>query len=149
MDCETGDIYHLDKYDHIRTGLQKGRFAVVLVPKEITELVPSSCSICSQGCGIYTSPLEKASQKASVPFKKIEYSWLDMDRHCHIADSNLQQSCKQKPKKYGVVAKKNLQNFFDQLKYAFRANLMVGKDFSDPNFRAVVVQQWEDLLKRK
>lgn len=148
MDCNTGDIFHLDKYDHIRTGIQKRRFAVVLVPKEITELVPNNCSDCSDNCGIYTSPLEKPVQEASVLFEKSSnYSWLDMDRYCHIMDSNLQQSCKQSPRKMGTVTKKDAKKFFDQLKYAFRANLMVGRDFSDPNFRGVVIQQWEDFAK--
>jgi mRNA-degrading endonuclease toxin of MazEF toxin-antitoxin module len=135
MQCDTGDIFCLDKYDHIRTQTLKPRFAVVLVPKEITELVPSICPLCSNNCGLYTSPLEKTSSFLSILFKKIDYAaWLDQDRHCHITDSNLQQSCKQQPKKYDRISRKNANEFFDNLKMAYRSGNMVGSALNDPNF---------------
>ena len=148
MQCDTGDIYRLDKYDHIRTKTLKPRFAVVLVPKEITELVPSICGLCSDNCGLYTAPLEKADTFLGVLFKKIDYTtWLDQDRYCHITDSNLQQSCKQSPRKHDRISKDNAKEFFDNLKQAYRSSRMIGTELNDPNFRGVVIQQWEDLVR--
>lgn len=148
MQCDTGDIYHLDQYDHIRTGTLKGRFAVVLVPNEITELVPSICALCSDNCGLYTSPLEKTNTNLSILLKKADYSsWLDRDRYCHITDSNLQQSCKQNPQKQGRISKGNAKEFFENLKKAYRAGRIVGNELNDPFLRGMVVQQWEDLVR--
>lgn len=147
MQCDTGDIYHFDKYDHIRTGTLKGRFAVVLVPKEITELVPSICSLCSDNCGLYASPLEKTNTHLGILLKKVDYTWLDQDRHCHITDSNLQQSCKQNPQQKGRISKANAKEFFENLKKAYRTGVMVGTELNDPFLRGMVIQQWEDLVR--
>lgn len=152
MDGDTGDIFRFDTYQHIRTGTVKPRYAVVLVPKEITDLVLSSnCKQCSDNCGIYSSPLEKPSRytdKFSVAFKKVEYSsWLDTDRFCKIIDSNLQETCTQQCQNFGKINKVEAGLFLEQLKLAYRANIFSGTELYDPNLRAVVFQQWEDLVQ--
>lgn len=148
MSYDTGDIYVFSKYNHLRTGTIKGRHALILVSKELTDAFHGICSQCSQICRIYTSPLHYNSKPYNVnfPMPKAKYGFLDTDRHCNLTDSSIQLTCNQQHLQLGKIAKEDVATFIEALKTAFTSN-NIAKELNDPFFRGLVIHQWDDLSK--
>lgn len=145
MECETGDIYFFEKYQHSKTDKIKNRTALILVSNEVADFINGSCAKCSQSCSIYASPIEKRGiHKSCFPLLKNNYNFLDCDRYCNIIESNLQKTCNQKHHKRGKIKKEDISSFIEHLRLAYRTDRM-DRNLSDPYFRGFVIQQWVEL----
>ncbi len=131
-------------YDHIGTGTKKSRHAVILIPKELTDIVHGVCKSCKGSCKVYASPLERTqSSCGSFPMPKNKYEFLDIDRHCNVVNSNVQITCGQQHRLKCELKEEDKKVFFQTLKDAFRSNKME-RELYDPFFRGLVFHQWEE-----